>query len=254
MEDVLKQPSDLLSRVRKNGLLLMLDFDGVLSPIVAHPELARMSKRTRELLRLCALRGRVAVISGRALSDVAARVGLANIWYAGNHGAEWRMGKVRGREKHSRSVNEDLRGARDAFTELARHYPGAFVEDKALTLSVHFRLLSVARVRSFKKDVHSVAKRFRQVLDVAEGGEFVFNVRSRTGHTKAFAASLACRLSPARVVPVFIGDDTTDEDVFRTLARGVTIRVGKDRNSAARFFVREREDVDTLLSLLAGAW
>jgi len=229
----------------------MLDFDGVLAPIVPKPATARMSKRTRRLLSLCARRGCVAVISGRALSDVRSRVGLAGIWYAGNHGAEWSMGRMRGREKPTRAAYAKLREARDAFIELSHRYSGVLVEDKQLTFSVHFRSLARSRTASFKSGVRRLHKKFGRFLNIAEGSEFVFNVRSRAGRTKGDAVRLARRRADAKAVPIYIGDDTTDEDAFRVLPHGITIRVGKRRGSAARFFVNGRDDVDTILEALA---
>src|SRR3989344_1207942 len=101
----------LLEPMRKNGFLLMLDFDGVLAPIVPHYKDARMSAKTRRLLAACARRGKVAVISGRALADVRARVSLRRIWYAGNHGAEWAMGAARGQARPARAPAPPPRGA-----------------------------------------------------------------------------------------------------------------------------------------------
>lgn len=251
MKPALDQMPRILARVRKNGLLLMLDFDGVLAPIVTDPRAARMSRRTRTLLIACARHHQVAVISGRALSDLRSRVGLPGLWYAGNHGAEWRMGKMRGREKHARTVDLELREALRAFIALARRYPRVIVEDKGLTSSVHFRNLSSSRVSQFKKDVQRIAKKFERSLDTEEGNEYVFNIRPRKSRTKGDAVRLARTCAPSRAVAIYIGDDTTDEDGFRALPLGITIRVGKRRGSAARLFVKSRAEVDTFLEALA---
>ncbi len=253
MKDALKQMPQILRHIQKRGYLLMLDFDGVLAPIVAQPHRARMSERTRALLAKCAQSSPVAVISGRALTDVRKRARLSQLWYAGNHGAEWWMGKLRGREELSSDSFTALHAARDEFRKLSRHYRGVIVQDKALTFSVHFRHLSAVRTPRFKTEVRRIAKDFFRTLDVAEGGEYIYNVRSRTGHTKAFAVKLARRLAPKGAAPIFIGDDTTDEDAFEALPNGITIRVGKHRGSAARYFVRTRKDVDIVLSVLANS-
>ncbi|HEY4526700.1 MAG TPA: trehalose-phosphatase, partial [Candidatus Paceibacterota bacterium] len=71
------------------------------------------------------------------------------------------------------------------------------------------------------------------------------------GYTKGNATQLARRLAPKGLVPIFIGDDTTDEDAFRALKGGITVRVGRSSKSAARFFVRTRADVDALLETLS---
>ena len=251
MRDVDTQMEAILNRIKEHGYVLMLDFDGVLAPIVARPHRARMSRRTRHLLAACARRCRVAGISGRTLADVRTRVGLTDIWYAGNHGVEWSMGKKRGHEKFSSTVRKSMRAALNAFEELSERYPNVVVEDKKLTFSVHFRGLARSRVAQFRKETERIAKKFGRQLDVAEGDEFLFNVRPLKSRTKGDAVRLARTCAPAKAVPIYIGDDTTDEDAFRALPRGITIRVGARRGSAARFFVRTRRDVDTILETFA---
>ncbi|MEK7107034.1 MAG: trehalose-phosphatase [Patescibacteria group bacterium] len=251
MKDADKHMRRILRRVGENEFLLMLDFDGVLAPIVARPHMARMRKRTRTLLAACRGRGRVAVISGRALADVRTRVGLSDLWYAGNHGAEWRMGKARGREKLSRAQGAKLREAREDFFELSQRYRGVIVEDKGLTFSVHFRALARRRAARFKKDAESISKKFAHLLDISEGAEYIFNIRLRAGRTKDSAVRLARKSAPAKAVPIYIGDDTTDENAFRALKRGITIRVGKSASSAAEYYFKTRASVDRFLRSLA---
>ena len=229
----------------------MLDFDGVLAPIVPVHNSARMSAHTRRLLSACAERGKVVVISGRSLSDVRSRVGLRSVWYAGNHGAEWKMGKIGGRTRLTRAVRANIRAALDECAKLSQMYSGVLVEDKKLTFSVHFRSLAPARQKIFRAHVRRVAKRFEGLLDFEEGSEFIINVRSHVGRTKGDAVLLARGYAREGLIPIYIGDDTTDEDAFRALPRGITIRVGKSRGSAARFFVRARADVDAILAMLA---
>ncbi|MDO8552210.1 MAG: trehalose-phosphatase [bacterium] len=241
----------ILRRVKENGFLLILDFDGVLAPIVARPRMARVSRRTRACLAKCAAGGRVAVISGRALADVRARVNQAGVWYAGNHGAEWRMGKMRGREKLTRAACAKLSEARRAFTELSRCYRGVVVEDKKLTFSVHFRALARRRVARFSREMRSISKQFTNFLDISEGSEYIFNIRSLESRTKGDAVRLASRCSLAKAVPIYIGDDATDEDAFRALTDGITIRVGRSSKSAAKYYFSTRASVDKLLRNLA---
>ena len=228
----------------------MLDFDGVLAPIVPHYKDARMSAKTRRLLAACARRGTVAVISGRALADVRRRVAMPTVWYAGNHGAEWHMGKARAQSNTPAMERRALIVARAEFEQLAKRYPGIEVEDKKLTLGIHFRALPRRRVGAFKKEATRIARQFSRTLDAAEGIQFI-SVRPLHGYTKGNATQLARRLAPKGLVPIFIGDDATDEDAFRALKGGITVRVGRSSKSAARFFVRTRADVDALLETLS---
>ena len=241
----------LAATLKRRGFLLMLDFDGVLAPIVRHPNRACMSSTTRRLLAACAKRGRVAVITGRSLKDVRRRVALPGIWYAGNHGAEWSMGKVHGRQRLHASERAALRKGLEVFRALAPRFPGVVVEDKGVTFSVHFRSLSRSRVPSFRRAARRRAAQFPTMLDVREGAEYIFNARVSPGKTKGDAVRLARKLAPQSALPVYVGDDATDEDAFEALPRGLTIRVGTRSKTAARFFLNSRADVDGLLKLLA---
>jgi len=249
MRAALRALPRLLEPVRKRGFLLMVDFDGVLAPIVPHHKDARMSTKTRRLLAACARRGKVAVISGRSLKDVRRRVALPTVWYAGNHGAEWHMGKARAAANPPTTERRALIAARTEFEQLAQRYPGIEVEDKKLTFGIHLRALPRRSVGAFKKGVARIARQFSRSLDTVEGIQFI-SVRPLHGHTKGNATQLARRLAPKGLVPIFIGDDTTDEDAFRVLKDGITVRVGRTPKSAARFFVDSRSDVDKILALL----
>lgn len=251
MRDALGHLPYIIGRIQKHGLLLMLDFDGVLAPIIPHHKDACMSAKTRALLAACARRGRVVVISGRSLQDVRRRVALPLVWYAGNHGAEWQLGKVRGRAEVPAVERRALSAARKGFDELAERYPGIEVEDKKLTLGIHFRAVPSGRIGAFRKEVQRIAQQFLHTLAAAEGIKLI-SVRPLHGRTKGDAIRMVRGLASKGLVPIFIGDDTTDEDAFRALPRGITIRVGIRRGSYAHFFLRTRADVDVLLAALAG--
>ena len=250
MRDALCAVDAARSRLAR-GYLLMLDFDGVLAPIVADPERARMHARTKRLLAACAQHAQVVVISGRALADVKMRVSVPGLWYAGNHGNEWHFGIVRGCAAQSHAARGALRAARAACFLLAKRYSGVTVEDKALTFSVHYRRLAQRRIAAFCHDMHALQQQFARALDVTEGGEYIFDMRPRSARTKGDAVRLARTCARPGLLPIFIGDDATDEDAFNVLPRGITIRVGATRASAARYYVRARADVDPILETLA---
>ncbi|HYH80901.1 MAG TPA: trehalose-phosphatase, partial [Longimicrobium sp.] len=127
---------------RTGRLVLLLDFDGTLAPIVDLPSLAAMPDATRRALeRLMALPGvEVAVVSGRGLADVRERAGIPGIAYAGNHGMEIHAGGVDRVHAEAAAARPVLERAARELADAVAPIPGAFVEDKQLTLSVHFRL------------------------------------------------------------------------------------------------------------------
>src|SRR5574340_1375898 len=146
----------LKRNLAERPLYLFLDYDGTLSPIARDPDKAVLSLRMRRSLGMLSESDycRIAVISGRALSDIRKRVGIAGIIYGGNHGLE-----IEGPEVDYRyPVPEKARIAIEDLGVILRKVrfpePGAVVEDKGLSLTVHFRnmkhgdLLTAAHVLS----------------------------------------------------------------------------------------------------------
>jgi trehalose 6-phosphate phosphatase len=221
-------------------LLLGFDFDGTLAPIVRQRGRARMRRSTRAKLRRLAKVAPCAVVSGRMLADLKPRVrGIPLAAVIGSHGIEpyFRSAPfaVRARSWHS-LVGAELA----AISEVD-------VERKPFWMAVHFR----------RAADHERAKRdIRKVLAQLEGarvmwGHAVADVTPLGAPAKDTGVERARRSLRARHV-LYIGDDTTDEDVFR-FGRSrdwVTIRVGQLRTSAARYYIPDQSHIDRLLDLL----
>jgi trehalose 6-phosphate phosphatase len=240
--------------------VLLLDFDGTLAPIVDRPEQASLPAATRialEHLRTCDGVS-LAIVSGRGLPDVRARAGVADIAYAGNHGMEIEgpgIHRVHGEAERARPRLESVAGQlRTALAEIE----GAIVEDKGLTLSVHFRLVRDAEVANVDLSVRAAAER-EPTLHVTTGKK-VLEVRPRVDWHKGRAVEfLLAQLDPPEGSPVlYLGDDTTDEDAFRALqswtgGEGVLVGDPAQRDTAAACYLRDPAEVATLLEALARA-
>jgi trehalose 6-phosphate phosphatase len=225
---MLPDANDLIDPIRKGradaGLVLLgLDFDGTLAPIVPHPEDAALPAATRAVLAALAGRPdtRVALISGRSLSDVRRRVGLDAVFYAGNHGLE-----IEGPGVHR--VHAEAEAAIDRLGQLAAALErevgamdGVIVEDKGLTLSVHFRLVrDPAAGQAVADAVEQACARVPQVR--LSHGKKVVEIRPDVDWHKGRALQfLRAELLAGIAAPVlFIGDDRTDEDAFRVVGDG----------------------------------
>lgn len=215
-------------------LLVALDFDGTLAPLAARPEPVRLPPSTAEVLR--ALAGRadvlVAVVSGRPLADLRARIGLARAAYAGNHGLEaaaggwhWTHPGVRGRRAALKRVRAEAR-------RLCRLAPGAWVEDKGASLSVHVRAVCGAAAESaLARDLGSAVRRERGLA--LKTGKRVYEVRPRLAWDKGRAVELLRRRLAPGAATVYVGDDRTDEDAFRRLrGKALTVKVGRGPTEA----------------------
>jgi trehalose 6-phosphate phosphatase len=234
-------------------ILLFLDFDGTLAPIVDDPSLADMPAETREALVRLASNPRflVAIISGRGLADLRTRVGLKNLIYAGNHGLEI---SGPGIEFIEPVAAERLK----ALGELSRHLRarlndirGVEVENKVLSASVHFRRAPAASLPEIRQAVDDAVVFEDNPFEITEGRK-VLEIRPRVGWDKGNAVRWIQQASGhPEALPLYIGDDSTDEDAFLALPDGITISVGKARETSAQYFLERQESVPEFLLWLS---
>ena len=244
---------------RTGRLVLLLDFDGTLAPIVDRPELAAMPETTRRALeRLMARPGvEVAVVSGRGLADARERAAIPGIAYAGNHGMEIHGPGIDRIHPEAAAARPVLERAARALEEAIASIPGAFVEDKTLTLSVHFRLAPRDRVDALHEIVRRVAAPLEGV-HLTEGKQ-VIEVRPYVDWNKGKAALfLLDQMRPPPAAPIlYFGDDRTDEDAFRALAgfspsaEGVLVADHPPAHTAATSFVHAPAEVGEVFAALA---
>jgi trehalose 6-phosphate phosphatase len=232
-------------RLALPGTLVVLDFDGTLARIVRDRAAARLSPRTRAALARVAARYPVAILSGRASADVSSRLdGVRVAWVVGSHGAEW-PGEAVGR----RAWRGQVAAWKRALAPRLRGLSGVEIEDKRLSLAIHWRAApDPARAAA-------LVARAAAGLDGASpiAGKRVLNlVPAGAGDKGAALRRLAAEAGAARIL--FVGDDVTDEAAFRVPlpVPSVTVRVGQDAGSGARYHVRGRGEVDRLLASLAG--
>lgn len=242
-------------------ILLLADYDGTLTPIVERPELARLSGSVREELGILSAKSRVSVgvISGRSLSDTRSLVGLEGIYYAGNHGLEIEGPGIS-------YINLDGEKAQNVIRELAgklagelEGISGVIVQDKGLSLSVHYRLVKESK----EPVVAEVVKKVAGPL-AAEGkiklftGKKVWEMRPPIDWDKGKAVNKIQReisrfLKVDKVLTVFLGDDFTDDDAFGVVYRpeGWSVYVGgKNEAFRAEYYLDSTEQVEELLSRL----
>jgi trehalose 6-phosphate phosphatase len=235
-------------------LTVFLDYDGTLTPIVARPDDAHLAPHTRDLLRRLARRCTVAVISGRDLADVRGRVGLADIVYAGSHGFDIAGPRgLRWEHPDAHACLPALARAEKALREATHEIPGALVERKAYSLAVHFRNVHEARVQEVERQVNAVAAReprLRQRL-----GKKVFDLVPDIDWDKGRAVLWllqALAEDSGDTLPLYLGDDLTDEDAFAALrGRGVGIVVRDEaRPTAASYALDSPVEVGSFLTRL----
>lgn len=230
--------------------ILLLDFDGTLTPIVKSPELASLPSETRRLLRNLNQKPNLylAVISGRQLKDLKEKIKLPNVIYGGNHGLEGEIFNRKFSFPVTKKALLTLKKIREQLEKLFGKFEGIFIENKNLAISFHYRLASKPQVpiikTLFKKTLAPYVK--DSFISVIEG-KMVFDIRPRINWDKGSFTKLVIQeiqsLTKATPVAIFIGDDKTDEDVFQTLKKGITIKVGEGRRSNAQYNLRNTREV-----------
>lgn len=222
--------------------LMAFDFDGTLAPIVARPDDARISSAVALRMQALAARLPVAIVTGRAVADARDRLGFEPRFLVGNHGSEDAQGKV-----DAGALVVALDGLR---AKLGMHSDdliraGVQVEDKGLSIALHYRL---ARQRTQASTlIAELLSRVDSSLRVFSG-KMVVNVMSSHAPDKAHALrSLVERCGAAAAF--FAGDDVNDEPVFASApSHWLTLRVGRDDPSTrARFCIEGQQEMALLL-------
>jgi trehalose 6-phosphate phosphatase len=236
-----RENESVLKQLAWAKVLLAFDFDGTLAPIVTDPAQAFMRPRTSELFaELCRLYP-CAVISGRSKADVLSRLGDTALKYViGNHGLE--PGTRLDEFEH------DIAQARAVLVGALEGVAGIVLEDKRYSLALHYRASrnkSVAR-RAIQKALALLTVPMRTVP-----GKLVVNVVPAAAPNKGDAL-LELRGKEHADTALYVGDDVTDEDVFRLDQPGrlLGVRVGESQASAATYFIREQREIDRLLARL----
>lgn len=257
LPDALEHLGELRARLDDRRMAVFLDYDGTLTPIVDDPARALLSDTAREAIRRLAASVPVVIVSGRDLEDVRRLVALDGIWFAGSHGFE-----IRGPDGSSHERAPETLPALDAAERdlAARIEPidGARLERKRYALAVHYRLATPDRIPAVSDAVEVVAAAHPDLRRT--GGKKVFELRPNLDWDKGRAIEWLLQtlgLDRPEVVPLYVGDDETDEDAFRALGRrgiGIVVRgEADDRPTAAAFALASPEQTAVLLDMLGAA-
>ncbi|MEX2016465.1 MAG: trehalose-phosphatase [Candidatus Hydrogenedentales bacterium] len=254
--NALEARDEIQQRLEGRQPALFLDYDGTLTPIVARPELAILPEETRALLKELAQRFPVAIVSGRDLADVRKMVGLDDLVYAGSHGFDIQgPGGLRLQNEQAKSALPDLDAAESALNARITDIKDAWVERKHFAIAVHYRQVDetdAPRVETLVKQVQSQHPALR-----LKGGKKIWELQADIEWDKGRAVLWLLEhlgLDRPNILPIYMGDDVTDEDAFRALAdRGMGIGVGVGEDTAAHYTLRDTDEVAPFLRMLREA-
>ncbi len=243
-------------QINTQALLLFFDFDGTLAPIASSSEKAHLPQETLDLLKALSQKKscKIAIVSGRALSDVKQKIGLEELVYVGNHGLEIEGPRIQHAVAISGTYLKTLQAIKLELQATVSSYKGAFIEDKGLTLSVHFRLVELEGIIELRNKMRAVVLSYsmKNMIKI-RSGKMVFEISPPVLWDKGKAVfwlmdRWRTMLEDYSAVPLYCGDDETDEDAFRILAdKGITIVVEAHDDSAAQYFLNTQEEVNNLL-------
>jgi trehalose 6-phosphate phosphatase len=252
--------NSLKKTLNNKKIVLFLDYDGTLAPLAETPARALMTLKTKKLLKKLSRlsRCRLAIISGRSLKDLKKMVGIDGITYVGNHGLEMEGPGIKFGCPVTRSHKATLRHIKNELKAKLSSFIGVFVEDKGLTLSIHYRRVDKKQLRRLKKLFHEIIFPYtiRDKIRISRGKK-VFEIRPPIAWDKGRVALWLLNrwklsLKDKKIVSFYIGDDITDEDAFEALGdAGIAIFVGKPKKSYAKYYLRDTEEVKKFISDIA---
>ena len=242
-------------------ILLLSDYDGTLTPIVGRPDEAVLSPEVRKILGALAEKPgfSVGIVSGRSLAEIEAMVGIEGIYYAGNHGLEIEGPGIKFVSPAAGATQVEIKELVGQLSAKLVGIDGVIIEDKGLSLSVHYRLVKEGE----EKQVAEIFTRITSPsLDAGRirvtSGKKVWEVRPPIDWHKgkaveAIVQEIKALLNLERPLTIYLGDDTTDEDAFRVIHRpeGWSIFVGEENPSSnADYFLNSTSEVTDFLNQL----
>lgn len=243
-------------------LLLLLDFDGTLAPIVRNPSEAFLPTRTLDTLKTLNRKTwcTIAILSGRQLDDLVEKVGIDGIIYGGNHGVELRGPGIDFQAPLPAETTDVLRTVAYRLEALGSFINGVLIENKGSSLSIHYRNVEPPIASTVPDLVGGVIRPFLGVGFIqARHGKKVIDITPLSwdkGRACAWLIDYATRSigHKGKLFTVYIGDDTTDEDAFSAVREnGFAVLVGKKGASKASYFVKNTDEVYAFLATLATA-
>jgi len=254
MKDLLANFEDTIKKF-DGEIIIFLDYDGTLVPIADKPELAIISNDMQTQLLSLTKHFKVAIISGRSLAELKKFVGIKKCYYVGNHGLEIQGPGIRIVQPEAKRTRPIMKKISRELRAKLRGIEGIIVEDKELTLSIHYRLVKRGEINNLKNTfLNAIDPYLRTGRIRITRGKKVIELRPNVDWGKGDAVLwLVDYLDPEiKLKPIYLGDDKTDENAFQALkARGITVLVSeKKKPSWARFYLRNVSEVKTFLKRL----
>jgi trehalose 6-phosphate phosphatase len=244
---------------KSEHIFLFLDYDGTLVPFRDSPSLVKTPQEIQEVLKQLIKNPKVSIIivTGRQLHDIKKLMNMKGVSFIALHGLDIKTAdKMQFTWDNATQARSLIKAIKKDMQKRLSHEKGAFLEDKELTLVFHYRLLAQKRVHglreAFKKIVNTLDT--QNILEVINGVKIIEARPKGWNKGKGIELFLTRYAAVKNILPVYIGDDVTDEDAFRFLGkRGITIHVTNrsKRKTAACYWVKNPHEVYSFLYSLS---
>jgi trehalose-phosphatase len=235
-------------------IFLFLDFDGALAPVTPDYRDAELGGEAARTLKAFAKQDRTVttILSGRDAGDLFGRIRVEGLIYAGNHGLEIFGRNMAFVERQAAARREELGHLCRELEGRMEFYPGAEVEYKGLSASVHYRQAASADLPLIGNIVRAAVEERGGRFHISHGRE-VFEILPRAGWNKGRAARLVRRKAGRGDGPlsIYAGDGVGGEEAFHALTDAITIKVGERAETRARYGLRGPAEVHEFLQWLS---
>ena len=261
MEHLFKAWPDFVKAAKVSHVLLLADYDGTLTPIAPTPVDAILSPEVRKKLTTLMKKPAfsVGVISGRAIEELKSMVAIKGIYYAGNHGLEIEGPGLKYIIPGAEATRRIMAALARELEAALKNISGIIIQEKGLSLSVHYRLVKPEETETVTAAVRRVtAPRVNRGEIIVYGMKKNWEIRPPVVWNKGKAAEfigseIKAKLRLPRLLTIYLGDDTTDEDAFRVIRQpdGWSVYIGpENETSAAGFYLDSPAEVEILLDRL----
>jgi trehalose 6-phosphate phosphatase len=262
LPNALDDGGELTARLAGKRLAVFLDYDGTLTPIVDRPEDALISESMRDAVHGLAARCTVCVVSGRDRQVVQQLMGVDDLVVAGSHGFDiWSPEGGRIEREEGVEFEELLGQVTSRLRDEVGSLEGVLIEPKRSSVALHYRLVAEAERTRIDALVEALLAEHPDELKVTPG-KMVYEIQPKLDWDKGKAVLYlleALGLDGDDVMPLYVGDDITDEHAFEALGtRGIGILVGDaddpelvGRSTGADYVLASTEEVERLLNGLA---
>ncbi|MFH1440749.1 MAG: trehalose-phosphatase [Candidatus Omnitrophota bacterium] len=246
-------------KLESKKIILFLDYDGTLSPIRKTPQEAVIPLVNKNLLIKLSKDPvfKIVIISGRALKNIKNVIKIPRIIYVGNHGLEIEGPGIKFHNNISPAVKLNLSKIKKQLNKELLAIKGILIEDKGLTLSIHYRLTSPKDIDIVKQTIYKIASGClaKKIIRINEGKKVIEikpNVDLDKGKAVLWLLPRLTGFSEKNNFIIYIGDDTTDEDAFKVLkGKGLTIFVGAPKKSYAGYYFKNTRETTKFLQQLS---